>query len=79
MVWLLDSWFGIHKDIKSQNVLVHNGKVFITDFGLSLDWSSEDRSTASGVPNGFAARYVAPEALEYEVSLVCLFPSILIC
>lgn len=52
-----------HKDIKPSNILVHNGNVLITDFGLSRD-CNHTRSTTEG-PTGLTAKYCAPEVAEY--------------
>lgn len=40
-----------HKDIKPQNVLVKGHQVFLTDFGISLNWSELDQSTTAGGSN----------------------------
>src|SRR5271170_4962023 len=37
-----------HKDIKPQNVLVKGHQIFLTDFGISLDWSELGQSTTTG-------------------------------
>ena len=49
-----------HKDIKPQNVLVNGHQVFLTGFGLSLDWSELDQSTTEGLA-ARTPRYCAPE------------------
>ncbi|KAH7093401.1 hypothetical protein FB567DRAFT_173736 [Paraphoma chrysanthemicola] len=49
-----------HKDIKPQNVLVKGHHVYLTDFGLSLDWSEIGASTTTG-PSSKTLRYCAPE------------------
>ncbi|CAO2655517.1 Nn.00g043200.m01.CDS01 [Neocucurbitaria sp. VM-36] len=54
-----------HKDIKPQNVLVKGHHVYLTDFGLSLDWSEVNRSTTTG-PSSRTLRYCAPEVAEHE-------------
>ncbi|EKG22289.1 hypothetical protein MPH_00356 [Macrophomina phaseolina MS6] len=70
-----------HKDIKPDNILVHNGRVLLTDFGSSLDWKDMDSSTTAGTPEGFTRRYAAPEVLRDDkrnsssdiFSLGCVF------
>ncbi|RSL94902.1 hypothetical protein CEP52_012357 [Fusarium oligoseptatum] len=50
-----------HKDITPRNVLIKDNKIFVTDFGLSLDWSEVSKSKTDG-PRGKVTRdYVAPE------------------
>lgn len=49
-----------HKDIKPENVLVKNERVYLTDFGISLDWSELDDSVTSG-STVKTPRYCAPE------------------
>ncbi|KAF2640976.1 kinase-like protein, partial [Massarina eburnea CBS 473.64] len=69
-----------HKDIKPQNVLVSQHSVYLTDFGISLDWSDIGQSTTTG-PTPKTARYCAPEVSEYAPrntssdmwSLGCIF------
>ncbi|KAL5372422.1 hypothetical protein DPSP01_013529 [Paraphaeosphaeria sporulosa] len=46
-----------HKDIKPQNILIHQGNVLYTDFGFSLDHSTRGRSTTTGRPNAFTRRF----------------------
>ena len=51
-----------HKDLKPSNILVHQGRIFLTDFGSSFDGSAAQRMTTStGNPEGFTRRYAAPE------------------
>jgi serine/threonine protein kinase len=52
-----------HKDIKPQNVLVAQHTVYLTDFGISLDWSEVGKETTTG-PTPRTARYCAPEVYE---------------
>jgi serine/threonine protein kinase len=52
-----------HKDIKPQNVLVKGHQVFLTDFGISLDWTELGHSTTSG-PTIRSPRYCAPEVAD---------------
>ena len=50
-----------HKDIKPRNILVHQGSVLLTDFGLSFDFSDETGSTTNGTVKAFSPKYCAPE------------------
>ncbi|KAI9862448.1 MAG: hypothetical protein M1813_004298 [Trichoglossum hirsutum] len=69
-----------HKDIKPGNILVHQGNVLFTDFGLSRDSTDATGSTTSGA-TAFTPRYCAPEVAAYECrntssdiwSLGCVF------
>jgi serine/threonine protein kinase len=45
-----------HKDIKSRNILVHNGVILYTDFGYSFDTNGLSRSTTEGPPDYFTRR-----------------------
>jgi serine/threonine protein kinase len=73
-----------HKDIKPQNILIHEGNVLYTDFGFSLDHSALGRSTTTGRPDAFTRRYCAPEVAEHDkrnsksdiFSLGCVFAEI---
>ncbi|KAI9869165.1 MAG: hypothetical protein M1813_002989 [Trichoglossum hirsutum] len=53
-----------HKDIKPQNILVKGETVFLTDFGLSFDWTGASQSTTEG-PTGKTPKYCAPEVAVY--------------
>ncbi|KAF2120348.1 kinase-like domain-containing protein, partial [Lophiotrema nucula] len=55
-----------HKDIKPSNVLIHQGSVLFTDFGLSFDFSEACHSTTISIVNGMTPRYCAPEVAESE-------------
>jgi serine/threonine protein kinase len=73
-----------HKDIKPSNILVHNGKMIYTDFGIALDASGQD-TTTTGRPDALTKRYCAPEVANSEprnrksdvFSLGCVFLEIL--
>jgi serine/threonine protein kinase len=73
-----------HKDIKPQNILVHEGQMIFTDFGIAFDASGQD-TTTTGVPGAFTARYRAPEVAEERprnrksdvFSLGCVFLEII--
>ena len=51
----------MHRDFKLDNLLLHNGKVIIADFGLSK--AGQDLTTT---PAG-TADYMAPEILEKQI------------
>jgi serine/threonine protein kinase len=55
-----------HEDLKPQNVLIHGENILLTDFGFSLDFSSDSISTTTGRPSAWTIRYSAPEVLEFE-------------
>ncbi|PVH95600.1 kinase-like protein [Periconia macrospinosa] len=54
-----------HKDIKPQNILVHEGHVMYTDFGIALDASNRS-TTTTGTPRALTYRYCAPEVADHE-------------
>lgn len=55
-----------HKDIKPQNILVYDGRLLFTDFGLSFDVSAATASITEGRPAFRTAKYCAPEVGEWE-------------
>lgn len=55
-----------HKDIKPQNILVKERKVYITDFGLAIDWKTLGRSTTKGDHGPITRQYAAPEVMDNE-------------
>ena len=54
-----------HRDIKPHNVLVKGDRVFLTDFGIALDWENLSRSTTTA-DSGKTWLYAAPEVAHYE-------------
>ena len=50
-----------HKDIKPANILVKDYQVYITDFGLALDWTELSGETTTGAPKIYTHAYAAPE------------------
>jgi serine/threonine protein kinase len=50
-----------HRDIKPGNILINRGRVFLTDFGLSLNFTDASSSTTMSMVNGMTRRYCAPE------------------
>jgi serine/threonine protein kinase len=75
-----------HKDIKPGNILVHNGTVLLTDFGIALDWSERGRDTTTGNVQSYTNAYAAPEVALAKPrnsssdiwSLGCVFLDILV-
>ncbi|KAH4316220.1 hypothetical protein HBH64_008220 [Parastagonospora nodorum] len=73
-----------HKDIKPKNILIHDGRVIYTDFGISFDADQQDTTTI-GYTYAFTRRYCAPEVHDYAsrnrksdvYSLGCVFVEIL--
>jgi serine/threonine protein kinase len=74
-----------HKDIKPHNILIHNGRVLYTDFGISLDASQQEDTSTTGNPGAFTRRYCALEVARWEkrnrksdvFSLACVFVEVL--
>jgi serine/threonine protein kinase len=74
-----------HKDIKPQNILVHEGRVIYTDFGIALD-ANDQSTTTTGMSEAFTRRYCAPEVAKNQprnrksdvFSLGCVFVEMLV-
>ena len=72
-----------HRDIKPHNILVKGDRIFLTDFGIALDWEELSRSTTTA-DSGKTWLYAAPEVVRYEKrntsadiwSLGCVFMEI---
>lgn len=56
-----------HKDIKPRNILVRGTDVLITDFGTSMHWTDDSRSTTTGTVPASTPRYCPPEVAGSEV------------
>jgi serine/threonine protein kinase len=50
-----------HKDIKPANILIMNGTVLLTDFGIAKDFSGLNTSSTTGPVEAKTAMYCAPE------------------
>jgi TolA-binding protein len=55
-----------HKDIKPSNILVDRGNIFLTDFGLSFDFTESGASTTTSIVNGMSPRYCSPEVAQFQ-------------
>lgn len=55
-----------HKDIKPENILVKQRKVYITDFGIARDWLAQVKSTTTGEIGPISMAYAAPEVVAKE-------------
>lgn len=55
-----------HKDITLANVLIHHGKVLLSDFGIAFDasLSREGLTTTDGAVGPHTERYAAPEVVK---------------
>jgi serine/threonine protein kinase len=54
-----------HRDIKPENILVKGPEVYLTDFGISLDWENLTRSTTTA-DSAKSWTYCAPEVANYQ-------------
>ena len=54
-----------HRDIKPENILVKGHCIYLTDFGISLDWESLGRGTTTE-DTGKSWIYCAPEVANYQ-------------
>jgi serine/threonine protein kinase len=48
------------------NILVKENEVYLTDFGVSLDWTSNKTSATGGNPGKVTPMYSAPEVTNHE-------------
>ncbi|KAL8694794.1 MAG: hypothetical protein Q9218_000640 [Villophora microphyllina] len=55
-----------HKDIKPQNILVRQRKVYITDFGLAISWKTLGKGTTTGEHGPISREYAAPEVMDND-------------
>ncbi|OGM45876.1 hypothetical protein ABOM_006044 [Aspergillus bombycis] len=50
-----------HRDLKSRNILIKDGRVFVADFGTAYSWKGSKQSTTNHRNVPFTAEYMAPE------------------
>ena len=50
-----------HRDLKPQNILIHQRQVYLADFGDALDWSKQGHSTTQDQAIRYTEFYRAPE------------------
>ncbi|CAG2006416.1 unnamed protein product [Fusarium graminearum] len=55
-----------HKDIKPSNILIKNGRVILTDFGISKDFMDLTTSGTEGAAAAGTWMYMAPEIYEEQ-------------
>ncbi|KAF9693321.1 hypothetical protein EKO04_008925 [Ascochyta lentis] len=55
-----------HKDIKPENILLDHGRIYLCDFGISLDWSDIGKATTDGKPFQRTIGYCAPEVISWH-------------
>ncbi|KAE8384287.1 hypothetical protein BDV23DRAFT_189374 [Aspergillus alliaceus] len=50
-----------HRDLKSRNILIKDGRVFVADFGTAYSWKGSKQSITNHQNVPFTAEYIAPE------------------
>lgn len=55
-----------HKDIKPDNILLNDGRIYLCDFGISHDWSEIGEATTDGRPFQRTIGYCAPEVIDWH-------------
>src|SRR5688572_6614721 len=60
----------IHRDVKPENILIHEGEAMVTDFGIALvaDMAPSERLTKGGLTMG-TPEYMSPEQVTGERTL----------
>lgn len=59
----------IHRDLKSENILIHNGEFKIADFGFSKQLDSEDTFTSLGTITNMAPEVMKRQSYGLKVML----------
>jgi len=55
-----------HRDISPRNILIHEGRVIYTDFGIAFDFGARETSTTDTTHPCFQREYAAPELHEQQ-------------
>ncbi|KAG8533413.1 uncharacterized protein KY384_002196 [Bacidia gigantensis] len=53
-----------HRDLKTKNILIHDGRVLICDFGSAYDFEPSDRKESTEGGQAGTRKYKAPEVLD---------------
>ena len=56
-----------HRDLKSRNILVKDGQVFVADFGTAYSWKGSRHSITNHRNVPFTAEYIAPEIALHQI------------
>ena len=54
-----------HDDVKPSNILLKGNEIYLTDFGMSFDWTELSHSTTEGKMAG-TPRYASPEVASQQ-------------
>ncbi|PLB50015.1 kinase-like protein, partial [Aspergillus steynii IBT 23096] len=50
-----------HRDLKSRNILIKDGRAFVADFGTAYSWKGSKHSITNHRDVPYTAEYIAPE------------------
>ncbi|KAI9035688.1 uncharacterized protein KD926_003132 [Aspergillus affinis] len=55
-----------HRDLKSRNILIKDGRVFVADFGTAYSWKGSKHSITNHRNVPYTAEYIAPEVALHQ-------------